>query len=341
VKREEEALDELFATPLDRFVKRRAELAAEAKKNGRAEEAAALKAIPKPTVSVWAVNQLYRDHAEEFRVLLDAGEALRHAHAAALAGHGIEAFRRATDEQRSALAGLRDAATELLESGGHAASSTTLERVMTTLRALSIRGSFDPDAPGRLTRDLDPPGFEAAAGTALPPRQEAKAPKERAAAPHPKTHARAPSEAVPARDHARESKKAEREAKRQKARDLAREAARVEREKKAAAKAEERRERERAALERTLERAETRAKQADAELRDAAREVERLERLLAKAVERKETVEAARDAARAECEDATARLREIDSLTGDSPARAIRQRATGMDGWLARRFARS
>jgi hypothetical protein len=59
----------------------------------------------------------------------------------------------------SALAGRADS---VLETAGHPATEATLRKLTATLSALAASGSFDPDPPGALTSDRDPPGFGAA-----------------------------------------------------------------------------------------------------------------------------------------------------------------------------------
>jgi hypothetical protein len=52
-------VDELFKVPLAEFTGNRNALAARLKKESRAEDAERVKALSKPSVSAWAVNQLY------------------------------------------------------------------------------------------------------------------------------------------------------------------------------------------------------------------------------------------------------------------------------------------
>src|SRR6185503_12426637 len=66
----ESDLDALFQLPLTEFTGARNALAAQLKKSGRGDEAARVKALPKPPVSAWAVNQLYWNHREAFDRLI-------------------------------------------------------------------------------------------------------------------------------------------------------------------------------------------------------------------------------------------------------------------------------
>lgn len=70
-------------------------------------------------------------------------------------------MRDALDARREALSHLSDLATEILRDAGHNPSLDTMRRITSTLEPLSSYASL-PDGltPGRLTRDIDPPGFD-------------------------------------------------------------------------------------------------------------------------------------------------------------------------------------
>ena len=72
-------VDALFRLPVAEFTVARNALAAELKKSGRGEDAARVKALAKPSISAWAVNQLYWDHREEFDQLIALGERIHQA----------------------------------------------------------------------------------------------------------------------------------------------------------------------------------------------------------------------------------------------------------------------
>ena len=151
-------VDALFKLPLAEFTSARNALAAQLKKDGRQAEASEVKALPKPSASAWVVNQLYWRHRELFERLIETGEQLRRKHAAQLSGEAVNA-------RREALAELLGVAADLLRDGDHNATRDLMRRVTSTLEALSSYASL-PGAPvgGRLTEDLEPPGFEAVAG---------------------------------------------------------------------------------------------------------------------------------------------------------------------------------
>lgn len=168
----DDAIDELYALPVEEFTAARNALAARLKKDGSKAEAEQVKRLAKPTVSAWVMNQLHRERASELDKLVQAGEAVRDAQSGALRGGGGDELRDASRAQREAQSRLMRAAAEILEAGGHAASAATLDRVSISLQALAATGWGDAQ-PGRLERDLEPPGFDALAGllASTPPKQ--------------------------------------------------------------------------------------------------------------------------------------------------------------------------
>jgi hypothetical protein len=146
----EQARDALYRAPLDAFVQERKRLAAELAQAGDKPASKQLAKLPRPSVSAWAVNRLYWEAREDLDALFAAAKRV---------GAGDL---NATGEHREAMALLRARAAELLAGAGHATTESTLRRVTATLSALAAAGGFEPDAPGTLSADRDPPGFEAA-----------------------------------------------------------------------------------------------------------------------------------------------------------------------------------
>jgi hypothetical protein len=161
-------IDALFQRPLSEFTAARNALAASLKAAGRAAQAAAVKALPKPTLSAWTVNQLCWKHRVAFRRLMAAATRLRNAHAAKLAG-GRGDLRAATTAHAAALGRLTTRAARVLRDAGHIATPSLTHRIAATLEAHASleRHARGPD--GHLTRDVDPTEFEALA--LLVPRQ--------------------------------------------------------------------------------------------------------------------------------------------------------------------------
>ncbi len=166
-------VDALFRLPLAEFTGARNALAATLKKRGRGDakaEAVRVKALVKPPVSAWAVNQLYWNHREAFDQLIASGERFHKAQASR-GGGKIADMREALDARRTALTHLTDLATSLLRDAGpnpgQNPAPDTIHRITTTLEAMSAMSAAsdrasrsDRPRPGRLTHDVDPPGFE-------------------------------------------------------------------------------------------------------------------------------------------------------------------------------------
>jgi hypothetical protein len=121
--------------------------------------------LRKPSVPAWTINQLVRRNRKQVDALLAAGERLEESQKALLAGGGQPAFAEAREREHEALKPLREAARAILGTG---ASEGTLERVASTLRAAVVTADGRSQlVEGRLTTEIDPPGFEAFAGTPL------------------------------------------------------------------------------------------------------------------------------------------------------------------------------
>lgn len=153
-------VDELFKLPLAEFTDARNTLAKQLKQSGRANDANLVKSLTKPSVSAWTVNQLYWHYREAFDTLLAAGQRFRKAQTSGK----IADMRGALEARREALSELSDLATSLLQDAGHNPSLDTIHRITTTLEAISAYASLsDGPTPGRLSQDVDPPGFESLA----------------------------------------------------------------------------------------------------------------------------------------------------------------------------------
>ena len=153
----EDDLNELFKLPLAEFIGARNALAARLKQSGRANDANLVKTLAKPSVSAWTVNQLYWHHREAFERLLAAGHRFRKAQTSGK----VADMRGSLDARREVLLDLSELAATLLRDAGHNPASETIHRVTTTLEAISANA--DGPTLGRLSQDVDPPGFESLA----------------------------------------------------------------------------------------------------------------------------------------------------------------------------------
>ncbi|HMG24511.1 MAG TPA: hypothetical protein VK607_24410 [Kofleriaceae bacterium] len=147
--RYEDAVETLFQAPHDQFVAERKRLAGELKATGDKDGAARLAKLGRPPISAWVVDQLWWRARSAFEALFDTAERVRRGEVGATAAH------------RDALARLRSRAVQILSDAQHGTTEATLRRVMQTLAALAAAGGWAPDAPGALSADRDPPGFEA------------------------------------------------------------------------------------------------------------------------------------------------------------------------------------
>ena len=136
---------ELLAQPLDQFTSRRNARIKELKASGQSALARQLSTLKKPSVVLWAANQV----AGQDRALLDelrkAGQALAKAQAAAGAGRANAAreLRAASEEFQRKLDAAGNAAASALRKGGHAASEEALRQVREILRLAALKGG-DP-----------------------------------------------------------------------------------------------------------------------------------------------------------------------------------------------------
>jgi hypothetical protein len=141
---------------LEEFTALRKDIASQLRGQGQEAAAADIAKLKKPTISAWVVNQLVRTKTLDVARLLKAGEALDRAQEKLLAGKTSN-FDAARAEEAAAVRLLQDAAREVLPT----ASAQVLERVTQTLRSATSAENRTLLKSGRLTEDLEPPGFDA------------------------------------------------------------------------------------------------------------------------------------------------------------------------------------
>jgi hypothetical protein len=167
----DQAVQALYQAPHETFVVERQRLSAELKARNEKASAARVAKLARPTLSAWVVNQLWWYSRAAFHELFETAAALRAGKLGLSGAH------------RKAIAKLVALAEKQLTEGGHAATEATLRRVSMTLSGLAAAGGFEPEAAGALTKDRDPPGFEAfgmaSLGDATPPAAEAPHGNER------------------------------------------------------------------------------------------------------------------------------------------------------------------
>ncbi len=145
-------IDDLYKGPLGEFTAARNALA----KTLSGDDVKRVKALTKPTIVPWTVNQLYWRVRHTYARLMAAGEALRAAQIAALEGK-TSRLAKAAEAHKTALA---SAVKEAVKLAGQDGARPNPDEVGRTLESLSLAAER-PAHPGRLTEIVAPAGFEA------------------------------------------------------------------------------------------------------------------------------------------------------------------------------------
>jgi hypothetical protein len=149
-------IDRLYQLPPDEFTPARNALARTA-----GTDAAEVRRLAKPPIAAWAVNQIYWKRRNIYDAVIEASTELRKIHAAILGGRRAD-LREASKAHEEALDAALKTALAILQEEGHPATDATRQGLLTTLRALPSQ-----DPAGRLTRTLQPGGFEMLAGLSI------------------------------------------------------------------------------------------------------------------------------------------------------------------------------
>jgi hypothetical protein len=169
----EAELDRLYGLPLDEFVRERDEAAKRLRREGEREAADVVKAQRKPTAGAWALNQAIRRRRSERDALLEAGERLRAAHEALLAGGDPAVLREATQEERRLAGALADCSEAIASETGKSGPALK-ERVRASLHAATVDDEAREELEkGRFVREREAVGlgpFGAAAPELKPAR---------------------------------------------------------------------------------------------------------------------------------------------------------------------------
>jgi hypothetical protein len=167
-------LDRLYQLKPSEFIAERNAIAKRAGARG-----SEIRALPKPTAAVWAVNQLHWRQPELYRSLVEAAENLRATHKAVTSGRRAD-LRTASRAHEEALEAALKATLAIANDDGTPPSDATRQAIGTTLRSLPAE-----DPPGRLRQALAPGGFEMLSGlpkggrvVSAPPRSERKRERE-------------------------------------------------------------------------------------------------------------------------------------------------------------------
>jgi hypothetical protein len=180
-------IDRLYGLPLDEFVRGRDELARNLGREGHRDEAARVKALRKPTVGAWALNQAVRRRRVETDALLATGRRLREAHEDLMSGGDPAVLRETMEEERSLTTALADCAEAIASETGKSGPALR-DRVRATLHAAVVEDEVREElAAGRFVREREAVGLglvEPPAGsTVAPPKRPATRPRKERGAP--------------------------------------------------------------------------------------------------------------------------------------------------------------
>jgi hypothetical protein len=131
-------VDALYQLPLGEFTSARNALAKKSGKMG-----AEIKALDKPSVPAWGVNQLYWRDRKLYEKLQRASERVRAAHQQAMKGKKLD-LAALEAQHMSAVKDASERVAEILIKSGDPATPATMKAVLDTLQALP-----GPSAPKR------------------------------------------------------------------------------------------------------------------------------------------------------------------------------------------------
>jgi hypothetical protein len=166
--------EKLFAVSPDQFVAERNALVRKLRDEGRADEAAAVAELRKPSAVVFAVNRAARDRPKAAQAAATAAVALREAQV----NGDADAFNSALADLDSSLDMLAEVAVAHLAPSGKAPSEAMRRRLRELLRSAVA----DDDARAALVRgvlaaELEAVGFSAYAGVPVKPRPRGREPE--------------------------------------------------------------------------------------------------------------------------------------------------------------------
>ncbi len=156
----DDAVRELYRGPLAAFTAGRQALAKRLRNEGDPGESQ-VRELRKPTLSAWAVNQLFALEQRAMGAFVGAGERARAAQRRVASGGDPAPLRQLLETIRTETARLTARGAALLAVAERAPGEAIVERVRTNLEALALDAEVAAlAARGWLDADLDPPGFE-------------------------------------------------------------------------------------------------------------------------------------------------------------------------------------
>jgi hypothetical protein len=154
------ALERLYAVPPKDFTRARNSLAAELRKARDTDAASTIARLRRPSATLWAVNQLAHHASASLQRFLEAVDRLRRTQLSDPRG-AMEAMR----AERAQLEALVARAEQALSEAGYSPSAEARRRIGDTLLgAAADRRHAEALLHGRLTEELQAPGFDALTG---------------------------------------------------------------------------------------------------------------------------------------------------------------------------------
>lgn len=152
----DDRIAELYRLPLEEFTAARDDLSRDLRGNGDKDAAARVKALKKPNLAAWTLNQLAHRHPDDVSELFDVTAQVRDAQRKVMSGRKAD-LRAATDRRNAVVGRLTRLASDILVDGGHPASPQTMSAIGDSLVAVA---SDDQGAEalrrGTLTREFKP-----------------------------------------------------------------------------------------------------------------------------------------------------------------------------------------
>jgi hypothetical protein len=175
--------DDLYGLPPDEFTEARDTLVKRLRAEKQRELANEVKALRRPTVAAWALNQLVRNRRKDVEALLRAGDELREAQDELVASGDRSRFQKAAATERELVAKLARDASSLAAEAGVGSSQGMEEKLVSTLHAAALDEATAAElGAGRILRERQAVagfgGFEMAPAPARPAPKRTKRAKE-------------------------------------------------------------------------------------------------------------------------------------------------------------------
>jgi hypothetical protein len=163
-EREVAEIARLYSLPLEDFTAERNKLAKRLRASGHRAQADEVQKLTKPSLPAWAVNQAVHADPNAAQRLVEAGEQLDLAQAAAVEGDPSK-LREAMERHQRAVQAMAEVVDERLRAVGRA-NPAVHDRVEETLRAVANDAALRTEfSAGRISRDREAVGFGGAATT--------------------------------------------------------------------------------------------------------------------------------------------------------------------------------